>query len=452
MRLGDVASYSLQNLRRRPLRTALTVCGVAVGVGTLVMLVSLASGLQRIMSSQFDRAELVTRIVVERKGRARGIRALLDGADDGPEGPPLNDAAIASFREIPGVTASYPEIAPILGLEANERVVPVAGSALPVSALEPTYPPTLLAGRYWEAEDAGNVCVLPSVLLSQLRFRGPEEALGATIYATHFQALARYKREALPQPAPPPGEEAPPPEYRYQRPGDLEVVELSVIGVYDSQRLGILGRMLHVPMEQGLLLQDRFGFNTGQPAGEHLRAVVRVESHESIDSVQSELDRRGFKTETVFDYLQAIEVVFSVFKVLLTFFGMVGLVVAFFGIANTMLMAVLERTREIGVLKALGARDRDVRRVFVIEAGAIGLLGGLVGLGGGWVLGQGFNGIANLMEAFKDSEAIARGFFYVETWLALGVLGLSTLLAAGAGLYPAWRAARLAPVEALRRD
>lgn len=124
--------------------------------------------------------------------------------------------------------------------------------------------------------------------------------------------------------------------------------------------------------------------------------------------------------------------------------------VAFFGIVNTMLMAVLERTREIGVLKALGARNSDVRRVFVTEAAAIGLSGGLLGLGFGWVVGQVLNLVANRL--VNDSEALGGGVFVVEPWLAVGSLLLASAVAAVAGFYPAWRAARLDPVEALRRD
>jgi putative ABC transport system permease protein len=451
VRLEDVCGYALTNLRRRPMRTALTVSGVAVGVGTLVLLVSLAAGLQQIVSSQFNQAELITRIVVERQGGGRGFRALLGGDDDEPEGPPLTDAAIAKLSNIPGVVTAYPDVGSVLLLEANEQIAPAAASSLPVEALEPTYPPAILAGKYWEVSDAGQVVVLPSSMLSRLGFAGPAEAIGQQVSVTHYTAQARYHRELIPAVAAVEGQPRPRPRYRYLRPDKLEVTDLDVIGVYDSSKFGFLGRVLHVPMEVGLLLKERYGFATGVPKGEHLRAIVRVKSHEQIAAVRDAIKAQRYKTETVFDYLQAIDLVFAVFKVMLTFFGGVGLVVAFFGIANTMLMAVLERTREIGVLKAIGARDRDIRRVFFMEATAIGVLGGIVGLVGAWSLGGVFNSAASWIPGLSGNT-LQTGFFVVEGWLAAAAVALAMVVAGVAGLYPAWRAARMVPVEALRRE
>jgi putative ABC transport system permease protein len=242
---------------------------------------------------------------------------------------------------------------------------------------------------------------------------------------------------------------------KHQRPEGLEVIELDVIGVYDSDQFGLLGSQLHVPIPLARdLLEESPLFAMGLEEGEHRAALVKVLDHSDLDKVREAIEKKGFETQTIFDVLQVIRYVFIVFEVLLSFFGGIGLFVAFFGIANTMVMAVLERIREIGVLKALGARDREIRRIFLMEAAAIGLTGGLLGVFVGWSAGIILNwiakGIAQAMAPSADLGSLE--LFYVPLWLALISLGVSTAVAMVAGIYPAWRAARQDPVVALRRE
>jgi putative ABC transport system permease protein len=180
--------------------------------------------------------------------------------------------------------------------------------------------------------------------------------------------------------------------------------------------------------------------------------VVKVKSHLDVITIRKLVEDLGYQTRTVFDFLDKLHLLFLVFQTLLAFFGSIGLVVAFFGIANTMVMAVLERTREIGVLKALGARNRDILQIFLNESAAIGFSGGLLGVGIGWVAGVALNAIALYFANKADLEIESLTLFYVPTELVLIALGISTVVAVLAGIYPAWRAARQDPVVALRRE
>jgi len=128
--------------------------------------------------------------------------------------------------------------------------------------------------------------------------------------------------------------------------------------------------------------------------------------------------------------------------------GAIGLVVSLFGIANTMAMAVLERTREIGIMKALGARNRDISRLFLGEAAAIGVLGGLIGLAAGFLSGKLLDVAARGM--FDIPERVS--LFHVTPWLAAGSVVFSVFVSVLAGTVPARRAARLDPVESLRYE
>ena len=140
--------------------------------------------------------------------------------------------------------------------------------------------------------------------------------------------------------------------------------------------------------------------------------------------------------------------------ILQTMLGSVGglaLFVASIGIANTMVMSVYERTREIGILKAIGASPGDIRLLFMAEAALIGLMGGVVGTVGGWLLGLGLN--EGILTYLEWREIPVTGTFFVVTgWLVALALAFAMIVGLLAGLYPAARAARLDPLEALRYE
>ena len=137
--------------------------------------------------------------------------------------------------------------------------------------------------------------------------------------------------------------------------------------------------------------------------------------------------------------------------VMFTLVGSIALLVATIGITNTMVMAIYERTHEIGILKAMGASSREIRQMFMLEAGFIGLMGGVVGLLLGWLLGLGLNQVIQIY--LKYRELPVRGHFFVVTLpLAAGAIVFATFIGLVAGLLPAQRAAQLDPLEALRHE
>jgi len=113
-------------------------------------------------------------------------------------------------------------------------------------------------------------------------------------------------------------------------------------------------------------------------------------------------------------------------------------------------MSILERTREIGIMKAIGGSDADVRRIFLIEASVIGVLGGVAGLVLGWVVGRVINFGAN--QYIVSQGGTAANLFSLPVWLIASALGFSIVVSLAAGVYPASRAARLDPIQALRHD
>jgi putative ABC transport system permease protein len=130
--------------------------------------------------------------------------------------------------------------------------------------------------------------------------------------------------------------------------------------------------------------------------------------------------------------------------------GMIALFVAGLGIINTMTMSILERTAEIGLMKAVGASDGQIRAVFMIEASVIGFLGGLSGLVLGWLASIVVNRIVNIFLARQNIPFVH--YFHYPLWLCLGAVAFAVAVSLLAGLYPARRATRIDPVKALRHE
>ncbi len=180
-------------------------------------------------------------------------------------------------------------------------------------------------------------------------------------------------------------------------------------------------------------------------------AVVRVSDPDLLTGVQKSLNELGFNSFSVVDQLKELRTVFLILNSALGLLGGISLLVASFGIANTMIMSILERTREIGIMKAIGAEDREIKLIFFVEAGLIGLAGGVLGSLVAW----GIDAVANRL-AYKfvlQPRGVARvDFFALPPYLWLGAIIFAVVIAILAALYPAARAARIDPVEALRHN
>jgi putative ABC transport system permease protein len=178
--------------------------------------------------------------------------------------------------------------------------------------------------------------------------------------------------------------------------------------------------------------------------------TVRVKSPSLVEATEAKLKDLGFSAFSLLDASKSLRIFFSVFDLLLGIFGSLALAVATLGIINTLVMAILERRREIGVLKALGAADRDVKQLFFVEAGVMGLFGGILGAFLGWFIGRILTFGTNLYLHRQNLPGV--DISSVPWWLVLGGIAFAILVSLGAGLYPASRAARLDPVQALRYE
>jgi len=188
------------------------------------------------------------------------------------------------------------------------------------------------------------------------------------------------------------------------------------------------------------------------------RAIVQVADTRQVAEVQAQIRERGYNAYSAMDTVREINSFFGILQAVLGGIGGIALLVAAFGIINTLSMAILERTREIGLMKALGARNRDVMSIFLGEAAFIGLLGGVVGV----LIGWGLSSTANLVIRGLLQQSGSGGLFggsngptdivYTPTWLAIFAVIFATLVGLVSGIYPALRAATLDPLRALKYE
>jgi hypothetical protein len=178
--------------------------------------------------------------------------------------------------------------------------------------------------------------------------------------------------------------------------------------------------------------------------------VVQTDASSKVKETQEAIKKMGFSTYSILDASKGLNRFFMFLDLFLGIFGSLAIAVASLGIVNTLVMAILERRREIGIMKAIGASDADVQKLFFVEASSMGAFGGALGILLGWTIGRVINIGTNIY--LQRNQIPPENFWYVPWWLVALAMGFSIVVSLVAGIYPASRAAKLDPVQALRHE
>lgn len=482
MKTGDLVRESVRALVANRSRMVLTGGGVTVGTMALALILSLALGLDGVIDSLLTSDEQLRHVMVmpgfgtsgmkgsvpEIKGemsdvkRARLKRTFLKRGYGGPPFQiPLRMIDADTERELaslPGVESARAFVQDRYGVEIESvgngsdpssslSRAPREALSIGVPAKHAHYPKRLLAGRWFRADDERAV-VVHELLLYEMGFTS-DEAQAALVGKT-LRVAARAGGGGLGALLPgmaPPKAGAPP----------LFTEDLEIVGVlrerFGAESAAFVDEVwamqadLFVPQTTARAMWDR------RPTRDGPRSMLLVaKSMEDASKVEEAVAARGLQVRSVREAFDSIKKWLKGATIVAGFLAFVAVFVAALGIVNTMVMSVLESTREIGLLKALGATDRDVAALFLAESGILGLAGGVIGIG----LSAGLGAIGNYQGRRLIEEAMMMPFegtlFVFPWWLAAGGLAFSVGVGLVAALVPALRAARVDPVVALRHE
>ena len=500
----DILRLAVRNLREAKLRASLTTMGVVVGVAVIVTMVSFGLGLQRNLVDRFSELDLFNEITVygrsvsalltnELNRRARGGEGQEERKDEGDgrrsrtSERTLDDAALEEIGRMPGVAYIEPNVTFRAYVRTNGGTLQLSlgGARVPNAASRFQ---KFAAGRMIAAPDAGEV-VVDSEFLRLFGFKTPEEAVGQTVellappeererddgegegsdelsffgipldepkgedektgaekasaaqlVAETFQIVGVLQDEVDQKKGGPAGGR----RFRGVMPESPIYVPLAVARKWNARNRNSLDAVaMALARESGII-------GEGETEG-YMSATVRVSDPSVAGDVVNRLKEAGFNAFSLLDELDEIRTVFLIINSGLGLLGGISLLVASFGIANTMIMSIFERTREIGIMKAIGADDLDIKLIFFVEAAVIGFAGGSIGA----LLAWGIDKVANQL-AFKfllePRGAVFIDFFSIPPWLWLGAILFAMIIGVLAALYPAARASRIDPVKALRHD
>ena len=400
MLITDIFRLSTRMFRTNRSRTILTILGISVGIGAILFLVSLGYGLQRLILSQITTSESLLSLDVS----ISDLASLK-----------LDNKAVGSIKDIPGVE----KISPLVSLSVQMSVADVSSEIIANFAssdyfnLEGTI---LKKGNFYsETPENKNKVIISSSALRLFNL-DEENCFNKEISFTLFVPNKDKESEDLIR-------------------DSVNLTEaFQIVGIIEEENSNYV--YLPFSISQGLGIED------------YSKLKVKVVDKDNLDIVREAIIEKGFMVSALSDIIEQANQIFKVVQIVLALFGTVALIVSAIGMFNTMTIALLERTQEIGIMKAMGASNADIWNMFLGESMIIGFFGGAGGIAVGIVGGELFNYGINFLAGMLGGGKI--DLFWTPLWFILLIIIFSTFVGLATGFYPASRAAKINCLEALR--
>ncbi|TAN34086.1 FtsX-like permease family protein [Patescibacteria group bacterium] len=397
MKLADIFVLSTRMFRTRPTRTWLTILGISVGIGAVLFLVSLGYGLQNI---------IMQKIVFNQAMLSLTVRP-------GSELVLMTTTTLADFKNIPRVN----DVAPMAAFVGQAALGNLKGNVelRGVDASFFGYSGTAAKEGGLYGDNATGQAVISEAVLKLFGIEDPKLILEKDLGIQVFLTRSAFEGKSL------------------------EIIELPI----KFRVSGVVGdgqsTFIYIP------LADLANY-VKVPSYDQIQ--INVAKSADLNFVKEQVIAKGFLVASLSETIEQANKIFKVIQIVLGLFGAVALVVSSIGMFNTMTVTLLERTNEIGIMRAIGGGKGDMRNLFLSESVIIGFLGGLMGMLIGFLGGTFFNWLVNSLAA-RFGGAKTDLFLYPQ-WFLLVILGLSAIIGFLSGIFPARRAARMDPLEALR--
>lgn len=402
MQVADLARLSTRMFKTNPLRTWLTILGMGVGTGAVVILVGLGFGLQQIILEQIVFGDSLLSLGVS----ATGARNLS-----------ITDEVIQGFEKNPNIEdaaplARYPALITYKGLTGNVFIQGAEPAYLRYAGI------TASNGKAFAEEDISNgneIMLSPAVL----KLFGVEDAESFIGQEVTFRLLI------------PAGD------------GTDLINEINIEKKFRVKGItkeeGVLNVLMMLPE-----LRNYVGIE------EYDRAQVKVVSNEFLKTVEEDLIKEGYRVTALSKTVEQASKIFQGIQVVLATFGSIALLVSAIGMFNTMTVTLLERTKEIGIMRTIGASPRDIKLLFVSESIIVGFLGGVSGIVMGVTLGFAVNIMLNIAASQFGGKSV--DLFSFPLWFLVFIAIFSGTVGYLTGIFPARRASLLNPLDAIRYE
>ena len=398
LRFMEILRLSRLHFVSKKVRTFLTVLGVALGVGSIVTLVSLALGLQNITSGQL--ASLDSLVTINVSSQKNSTKAL-----DQPavlELQKVKDAALVSPSISGTAKVTY------AGSTGQVIAYGIGETALSFEGV------TLATGNDFSTNDE---IMISEAALKNFNISDPSTVIGKTVNL-NFLIIPAGSTDLS---------------------GIHEtILTKKIVGVSNDELIAAV----YLPLDEMAKINGTSLYNS---------IKVKVDNRKNVESTRNAIDRLGYQTTSVVDLIKRVDKVFLIMEIVLGIIGGVALIVALIGIINIMTISLLERTHEVGTMKAIGATNRDVKKIFEYEVFLFGFCGSILGVGGAWLFGQLINWLVGYLMNISGIAG-ALEIFHTPLLFALAMVVVTIMVSLLAGIYPARRAAKLSPLEALRYE
>ena len=487
MNFRDFLSISTGNLWRMKLRAFLTISGVIIAIAAFVAMLSFGAGMQKNVSEQYQKLGLLTTMQVfppKDNQPTDSTRVII-----------LDSKAVEAISKIPGVRLAYPFNSFTVTAGIMDTQLTLSAQALPIEAMKTKAYSNFAAGSAFESDsakeavvtwellrmfdidkadsligkqlvisvrvasiDSGIVHIIPK-MDSTIRQRIDEIQFDSLIHAAYVKKIVRRElsyamgrfldgflnakalisdtlviRGVL--------------EGRHGAPIRINplIIPASTAARFSAGGITDDPTALFASLQSGTLLSA----DDSQDGQSYPKVTIDLEPNVPYTSVRDTIKALGYRTFSFAEEFAQMQKFFIYFDMALGIIGLIALITASLGIVNTMVMSIIERRREIGVMKSLGADEGDIRRLFLAESGLIGTIGATFGIIFGWLITRVASMVIKIIMQKQDIPEME--LFVLPPWLILTALLFGLLVSLAAGFYPASRAARVDPVEALRTE